>query len=112
MAVAGAVLPRLDIASRPRFVRGAALVDQVKRIAGVVIGLRGGTLQAHVVRGPVVLQGDRALLSTTIIGLAWALFALGDQVQDARVQVRIAAAPESGPLCGRQRECCTHCEPA
>jgi hypothetical protein len=27
-----------------------------------------------------------ALLSTAIIGLAWARFALGEQVQDARVQ--------------------------
>jgi hypothetical protein len=39
-----------------------------------------------------------ALLSTAIIGLAWACFALGEQVEDARVQVRIAAAPDSGPV--------------
>ena len=75
--------------------RGVALIDDVKRAAGAVISLRGGTLQAHV-RGSLVVHGDRTLLSTVIVGLAWALFALGERVRDARVLVRLASPPGGG----------------
>jgi hypothetical protein len=76
--------------------RGVALIDDVKRAAGTVISLRGGTLEAHAVRRTLVVHGDRTLLSTAIVGLAWALFALGERVRDARVLVRLASLPGGG----------------
>jgi ParB-like chromosome segregation protein Spo0J len=76
--------------------RGVALIDDVKRAAGAVISLRGGTLDAHAVRGRLVVHGDSTLLSTAIVGLAWALFALGERVRDARVLVRLASPPGGG----------------
>ena len=78
--------------------RGVDLLDDVKRTAGAVISLRGGTLQAQAVRGPLVVHGDRTLLSTAIVGLAWALFAIGERVRDARVLVRLASPPGGGPV--------------
>jgi hypothetical protein len=80
-------------------VRGAALMGDVTRTAGAVIALRGGSLQAQAGRGSLVVHGDRRLLATAVIGLAWALFAVGEQVvQDARVDVRLAPCPGGGPL--------------
>ena len=89
----GSMLP---VAHSP--VRGVALIDEVTRVAGVVIGLRGGMLHAHAVRGPLVVHGDHTLLSTAIVGLAWALFAVGERVQDARVYVRLAVRAGGGPV--------------
>ena len=84
-----------DFLAHTRF-RGVALIDDVKRAAGTVISLRGGTLEAHAVRGTMVVHGDRTLLSTVIVGLTWALFALGERVRDARVLVRLASPPGGG----------------
>jgi hypothetical protein len=51
------------------------------------------------VSGPFVVHGDRTLLSMAIVGLAWALFAIGERVQDARVLVRLASpAGGGGPV--------------
>lgn len=88
--------PTRPVARAP--VRGAELIDDVNRVAGRAIGMRGGTLQAHAARG-VVIHGDRLLLSTAIAGLACALFAIGEEVHDARVRVRLAApAGGAGPV--------------
>ena len=84
-----------DLVAHARL-RGVALIDDVKRAADAVISLRGGTLQAHVVRGPLFVHGDRTLLSTSVVGLTWAVFALGERVRDARVLVRLASPPGAG----------------
>ena len=84
-----------DLVAHARL-RGAALIDDVKRAAGAVISLRGGTLEAQAVRGRLVVHGDQTLLSTAVVGLAWALFALGERVRDARVLVRLASPPGGG----------------
>jgi len=79
--------------------RGVTLIDDVTRVAGALIALRGGTLHTHAVRGPLVVHGDQTLLSTAIVGLVWSLFAVGERVQDARVYVRLAArAGGGGPV--------------
>lgn len=75
---------------------GAALVDQIKRLAGPIVELHGGVLQVDVARGALVLHGDRTLLSTALLGLTRAVFALGESVQDARVHLRLAGAAGSG----------------
>ena len=47
----------LPVAHTP--VNGAALLEQVKRQAGMAMALRGGTLRVDAVRGAPVLHGDR-----------------------------------------------------
>ena len=44
-----------------------------------------GALRVDAVRGAPVLHGDRTLLTTALVGVAQALFALGELVQDPRV---------------------------
>jgi hypothetical protein len=78
----------LPVAHTP--VGGAALLEQVKRQAGMAMALRGGTLQVDAVRGAIVLHGDRTLLTAAVVGVAQALFALGEQ-------------PASGAWKSRQR---------
>jgi ParB/RepB/Spo0J family partition protein len=73
---------------------GAQLVHDVERVAGAAIAIRGGTLHAHAGRRAIVVQGDRTLLATAAVGLTWAVFALGERVRDARVQVRLSVAPD------------------
>jgi hypothetical protein len=68
---------------------GATLLNDVERLAGVAIAIRGGTVHVHAGRRTPVIHGDRTLLSTAAIGLTWAVFALGERVQDPRVQVRL-----------------------
>lgn len=75
---------------------GAALVDSVKRLVAPVIELHGGTLQVDVARGALVLHGDRMLLSTALVGLTQAMFALGESVQDPRVNLRLAGTAGNG----------------
>jgi ParB/RepB/Spo0J family partition protein len=72
----------------------ATLVNEVERVAGVAIAIRGGTLHAHAGRRPLTVHGDRTLLATAAVGLTWAVFALGERVQDARVQVRVSVAAD------------------
>ena len=86
----------LPVAHTP--VGGAALLDQVKRQAGMAMALRGGTLHVDAVRGAVVLHGDRTLLTTAAVGVAQALFALGELVQDLRVVVRLSGQSGGGPI--------------
>jgi hypothetical protein len=77
---------------------GAALVDQIKRLASPIVELHGGTLQIDVARGALMLHGDRLLLSTALAGLTQAMFALGESVQDPRVHLRLAGTPGNGAL--------------
>ena len=86
----------LPVAHTP--VNGATLLEQVKRQAGMAMALRGGALRVDAVRGAPVLHGDRALLTTTAVGVAQALFALGELVQDPRVVVRLSGQGGSGPI--------------
>ena len=73
---------------------GAALVNDVERVAGAAIALRGGTLHAHAGRRAPVIHGDLRLLVTAAVGLTWAVFALGERVQDPRVQLRLGVPSE------------------
>lgn len=86
----------LPVAHTP--IAGSALLDQVKRQAGVAMALRGGSLHVDTVRGALTLHGDRALLITTVVGLAQALFALGELVQDPRVVLRLTPQAAGGAL--------------
>jgi len=85
----------LPVAHTP--VNGATLLEQVKRQAGMAMTLRGGALRVEVVRGAPVLHGDRTLLTTALVGVAQALFALGELVQDPRVVVRLSGPGGGGP---------------
>ena len=71
-------------------VNGAALLDQVRRQAGVGMALRGGSLQFEGAPDGVVWHGDRGLLTTVAVGVVQALFALGELVQDSRVTMRLS----------------------
>lgn len=75
---------------------GAALIDQIKRLVSPVVELHGGTLQIDIARGALVLHGDRMLLSTALLGLTQAMFALGESVQDPRVHLRLAGTAGNG----------------
>lgn len=75
---------------------GASLIDQVKRLAGPVVELHGGTLQVDIARGALVLHGDRLMLSTALVGMTQAMFALGESVQDPRVHLRLAGTAGHG----------------
>ncbi len=75
---------------------GAALLDQVKRLTSPIVELHGGTLQIDIARGALVLHGDRLLLSTALVGLTQAMFALGESVQDPRVNLRLAGTAGNG----------------
>lgn len=75
---------------------GAALVDQVKRLVTPIVELHGGTLQIDIARGALMLHGDRTLLSTALVGLTQAMFALGESVQDPRVHLRLAGTAGHG----------------
>lgn len=86
----------LPVAHTP--VSGAALLDQVKRQAGMAMALRGGALHVDPVRGALVLHGDRTLLTAAVVGVAQALFALGELVQDPRVAVRLTGQSGGGPI--------------
>jgi len=86
----------LPVAHTP--VNGAALLEQVKRQAGMAMALRGGSLQVDAVRGAVVLHGDRTLLTAAVVGVAQALFALGELVQDPKVIVRLSMPAGGGPI--------------
>ena len=86
----------LPVAHTP--VSGAALLDQVKRQAGMSMALRGGALQVDPVRSALVLHGDRTLLTAAVAGVAQALFALGELVQDPRVAVRLSGQSGGGPI--------------
>jgi ParB-like nuclease family protein len=86
----------LPIAHTP--VSGAVLLDQVKRQAGMSMALRGGALQVDPVRSAPVLHGDRTLLTAAVVGVAQALFALGELVQDPRVAVRLSGQSGGGPI--------------
>ena len=86
----------LPVAHTP--VNGAALLEQVKRQAGMAMALRGGSLQVDAVRGAVVLHGDRTLLTAAVVGVAQALFALGELVQDPKVIVRLSMPTGGGPI--------------
>jgi hypothetical protein len=86
----------LPVAHTP--VSGAALLDQVKRQAGMSMALRGGALQVDPVRSALVLHGDRTLLTAAVVGVAQALFALGELVQDPRVAVRLSGQSGGGPI--------------
>jgi ParB-like chromosome segregation protein Spo0J len=86
----------LPVAHTP--VGGAALLDQVKRQAGMSMALRGGALQVDPVRSALVLHGDRTLLTAAVVGVAQALFALGELVQDPRVAVRLTGQSGGGPI--------------
>jgi ParB/RepB/Spo0J family partition protein len=68
---------------------GAMLVSEVERVAGSAIAVRGGTLHAQAGRRSPIIHGDRTLLATAAVGLTWAVFALGERIQDARVQLRL-----------------------
>jgi hypothetical protein len=85
----------LPVAHTP--VNGATLLEQVKRQAGMAMALRGGALRVEAVRGAPVLHGDRTLLTTALVGVAQALFALGELVQDPRVVVRLSGPGGGGP---------------
>ena len=85
----------LPVAHTP--VNGATLLEQVKRQAGMAMTLRGGALRVEAVRGAPVLHGDRTLLTTALVGVAQALFALGELVQDPRVVVRLSGPGGGGP---------------
>ena len=85
----------LPVAHTP--VNGATLLEQVKRQAGMAMALRGGALRVDAVRGAPVLHGDRTLLTTALVGVAQALFALGELVQDPRVVVRLSGPGGGGP---------------
>ena len=85
----------LPVAHTP--VNGATLLEQVKRQAGMAMALRGGALRVDAVRGAPVLHGDRTLLTTALVGVAQALFALGELVQDPRVVVRLSGPVGGGP---------------
>ena len=85
----------LPVAHTP--VNGATLLEQVKRQAGMAMTLRGGALRVDAVRGAPVLHGDRTLLTTALVGVAQALFALGELVQDPRVVVRLSGPGGGGP---------------
>jgi hypothetical protein len=74
----------------------ASLVDQVKRLASPVVELHGGTLQIDIARGALMLHGDRLMLSTALVGLTQAMFALGESVQDPRVHLRLAGTAGNG----------------
>jgi hypothetical protein len=74
------------------------LLDQVKRQAGMSMALRGGALQVDPVRSALVLHGDRTLLTAAVAGVAQALFALGELVQDPRVAVRLSGQSGGGPI--------------
>ena len=86
----------LPVAHTP--VGGAALLEQVKRQAGMAMALRGGALQVDAVRGAIVLHGDRTLLTAAVVGVAQALFALGELVQDPKVVVRLSLHAGGGPI--------------
>jgi hypothetical protein len=86
----------LPVAHTP--VSGAALLDHVKRQAGMAMALRGGALHVDPVRGALVLHGDRTLLTAAVVGVAQALFALGELVQDPRVAVRLTGQSGGGPI--------------
>lgn len=45
-----------------------------------------------------VLHGDRTLLTAAVVGVAQALFALGELVQDPRVAVRLSGQSGGGPI--------------
>ena len=45
-----------------------------------------------------VLHGDRTLLTAAVVGVAEALFALGELVQDPRVAVRLSGQSGGGPI--------------
>ena len=86
----------LPVAHTP--INGATLLEQVKRQAGLAMALRGGALRVDAVRGALVLHGDRTLLPTAVVGVAQALFALGELVQDPRVAVRLSGQSGGGPI--------------
>ena len=85
----------LPVAHTP--ISGAALLDHVKRQAGMAVALRGGALQVEGARTGLVLHGDRTLLTTAVVGVSLALFALGELVQDLRVLVRLSGQ-SGGPM--------------
>ena len=86
----------LPVAHTP--VNGTALLEQVKRQAGMAMALRGGSLRVDAVRGAIVLHGDRTLLTAAVVGVAQSLFALGELVQDPKVIVRLSMPTGGGPI--------------
>lgn len=67
------------------------------------MALRGGALQVDAVRGAIVLHGDRRLLTAAVVGVAQALFALGELVQDPKVVVRLRIPKGGGASCWSSR---------
>jgi hypothetical protein len=64
-------------------------------IHGLTIEVRSASALS---RRELMLHGDRTLLTAAVVGVAQALFALGELVQDPRVTVRLSGQSGGGPI--------------